>query len=282
MTIAKAIQRYLLPALLLCVAVLMTGCAHEPVEGRVTCVSPPAQLPEPVDFGRGPIFSVGFQLARENPQPAYLTSFSVRLHDDRGKAVLPGGPSLDWWEVSWAQPEQHGKLIGRAAGDSTTIVRLRGTDPDFHFPDGYALPLLCNEPLTFRAGWSSGQASKGCTAQLEATFLRARQIEGEPPQAVMMQSAWAGETPVFKGPNSWIVPDGKTIRGSYVLAPGATVLRDQWLKGPGIGNLKTSISVSLTEGKFVSFEPDDPESVPRPTILGVNLVLLDKQWSGWK
>ena len=259
---------------------LVLGCSEEPPEGRAAALCAPVEMPAPAAFGMGPTFQEELTLSRANPEPVFLTAIRVRAVDEAGKPLPPGGPSLDWWELAWAEPDRHGPLIGRASIDAPTILRASGADPGFSFPKGYALPLFSNETLLFRGGWSSARAWPGkARAELQLDFSRARHLR-EPPQAVFWQAAWAGGAPLASQAQSWLVEEGESLQGRLKLPADATVIGEVWLKGPGVGSVKRSEDFS-PQSKTVVFSA--PESAgPRPTALGVNLLLLDKEWPGWK
>ncbi len=259
---------------------LLAGCGGPGTEGRCTSASPPVELTQPTAWGRGPTFSQQLQLTKAHPEPVYLTGMAVRVVDARGQSV-EAGPALDWWEVAWANPERHGEVIGRSAMDSPTLIRMSGETRLVNFPEGHGLPMFSNEPLCFRGGWSGGTAASGeaCKVELDLIYQRARELE-QPLTPVRMMAAWAGPPADPKDPRSWLLGPDEPIRGTYKLADDASVLAQHWLKGPGVGQV-TLDRADGGEVSIVTFRSTD-EPATRPTALGVNLVLLDTEWPGWK
>lgn len=243
--------------------------------------SPPVLFETPAGWGEGPIFSEKLQLSKAHPEPVYLTSLSVRVVDGQGQGVEDPGPVLDWWEVAWANPERHGELIGRSSVDTATLIRMGGGERLFRLPDGCGLPMFSNEGLSFRGGWSGQAVATGeeCKVELELTYQRAREL-GQPLTPVRVLTAWAGTPGDLNDPRSWLVNAGEAIRGSCKYPSGTEVLAQHWLRGPGVGQVTVDETVADKIATLTFSSVSEP--APRPTALGVNLVLSDQEWPGWK
>lgn len=276
--------------LFLCVILFLdSGCKEMPTAGKAAAVSPAITLKNPVGWGTGPRFSEEFALEENPTEPVYITGFSVQYLDGNGVPLQSKGPSLDWWDVSWVDRERHGQLIGCPSNNSESLVREDGSHLDFYFPEGYALPIFSNEPLLFRGSWSAepDQVSSGeVMARLEVHFVRAKLLKKKP-QAVYCQSAWAGvdgsET-LVDAREPWLLSDGEPATGAYRLAPGVIVIEERWVKGPGVERIlygQVEPNVPSGDGKLFEFQCADVD-LPRPTMAGVNLYLLDSAWTGWK
>ncbi len=265
------------------------GCKEMPKEGKATATSPAIALKTPVQWGNGPRFSEEFVIGATPTAPVYVTGFSVQYLDGSGLPLRYKGPRLDWWDVSWVDRERHGQLMGRPSYDSSSLVREDGDHLDYYFPDGYALPIFSNEPLLFRGSWSAqaDQVSSGeVMARLEVHFTPAKLLKVKP-QALYCQSAWAGvdgSDSLVDAREPWILSEGEPATGAYRLSPGAIVIEERWVKGPGVSSIlygEVNSGNPTGAGKEIEFHCSDSE-VYRPSMAGVNLYLLDSAWTGWK